>query len=739
MTRRRTLAGAVLLTLLGFTAAAGSAAGATAAAAASPGAVTVNAPAGGKVTVDSTVDLVNQTVHVSWTGFKASSDTVVRAGSTEYVVRVYQCRGAAPTSPKACYGSSVYTYDGQTDRTQTLPDGPSNHRDAATALNGTGSVDLEVRTTLESSTLGCTADTACSLVVVPNYGDPKHKNLDFINATNSAMDSTWAWANHVAVPLTVAQAGDTCPLGVPGVTALGSPMLQRSVTSWQPTACSATTPVKIDYTALGEPEARSRYLAATGATVGLTSLPAAEPGRPTAYAPLAVSGVAVAFHVDDAVTGQPVNELKLSARLVAKLITESYGGVGYVAPGAPVGSGNPATAGNPYSIWVDREFVALNPGHAWPQTNGTNPLLVSGNTDLVWELTRWIDADAAARAWLDGAADQFGMHVNSNFRGIDYPATSLETRDPYPALSYTFVPMNGLDHVARSLVSDQPSSSSPTADEFGRHPKDPQQLPGARGLIAVIGTADAAAFSLPTAQLRNAAGSLVAPDATAMAAAVGHMTLDAGTGTRLADVSSTDPAAYPLTLVQYAMVPTGDLDAADTAEVVHFLEYAGGPGQVSGPTTGQLPAGYLPLGVDLRTQLAAVTASVRSQSGRPFTPGPTPSSTGTASVNPPASTSPTAPFSAPGAGPVFAPRGTGPVAAPAIPGVAATTSPPGVLNRPAVQAAATYSGAPGTGGFVRMLLPGLLVLSLLAGVGGPLLLSRGSLARGLRPRGWGVR
>ena len=47
-------------------------------------------------------------------------------------MRVYECRTAAPTGPQDCYGSSVYKYDGQTDPTQVLPDGPSNALDAPT-------------------------------------------------------------------------------------------------------------------------------------------------------------------------------------------------------------------------------------------------------------------------------------------------------------------------------------------------------------------------------------------------------------------------------------------------------------------------------------------------------------------------------------------------------------------------------------------------------------------------------
>jgi hypothetical protein len=95
----------------------------------------------------------------------------------------------------------------------------------------------------------------------------------------------------------------------------------------------------------------------------------------------------------------------LTPRLVAKMLTESYGETGYVAAGDPVGAGNPNTVGNPYSLFTDPEFLALNPGHYWPSVS-TNPLIVSGNNDMIYELTRWLNSDKTTRDWLDGKPDQ---------------------------------------------------------------------------------------------------------------------------------------------------------------------------------------------------------------------------------------------------------------------------------------------------------------------------------------------
>jgi ABC-type phosphate transport system substrate-binding protein len=605
--------------------------GSAAAADGGPTPVTVPAPAGGSVTVSQPTDLVDQTVHVSWTGFKPSSTPVVHPASTEYVVRVYECRGTAPVGPQDCYGSSVYTYPGQSDKTAVLPDGPTNALDAATDPSGAGGVDIEVRTSAESSSLGCDKDSACSVVVIPNYGQPGHKSTDFIYATNSYMDSTWAWANHVAIPLSFAPTGDSCPLTSPSISLNGAPPLERAVTSWQPVICQQSGGTALDYTAIGEQQGRTQFMSGT-ADVGLTADPfTGTPTRRFRYAPLAIDGITFAFHVDDATTGQPITSMTLTPRLVAKMLTESYGQTGYVAKGQPVANGDPATVGNPYSLFTDPEFLALNPGHSWPST-ATNPLIVSGNQDMIYELTRWLAADAATRTWLSGTPDQYGMHVNTNFKGITYPVSSLELRDPYTALTYTFIPLEGLSNVARSLVANTPSSSSPTPDATGVHPKDPQQLPGQRALIAAVDTANAAAFNFPVAAVRNAGGKDVQPTTDAMTTALAGMSKTSA-GTLEANPSDTNPASYPLTLVQYAMVPTAGTPTATAGRIAQFLTYAADKGQQTGQLEGGLPAGYLPLTSALHDELTADVTVVSKQSDPPISTPTGPGSGNTGDTN----------------------------------------------------------------------------------------------------------
>lgn len=117
------------------------------------GAVTVPAPGAGEgatVTVSVTADLVNQSVRVSWAGFRPSSASLLQNSgdsldvNTENPVRVYQCRGADPASSSDCYGSPgfrgteatsgaeavpavpPFSYPGQQNAYDATPDGPAN-------------------------------------------------------------------------------------------------------------------------------------------------------------------------------------------------------------------------------------------------------------------------------------------------------------------------------------------------------------------------------------------------------------------------------------------------------------------------------------------------------------------------------------------------------------------------------------------------------------------------------------
>ena len=261
--------------------------------------VTVPAPDAGDgatVTVSRTAGLVNQTVNVSWTGFRPSSATRLQNSgdsldvNTENPVRVYECRGAAPASSSDCYGSpgyrgqdatddarpipavSPFTYPGQTDAFDATPDGPANWQDNVTHADGTGEVTIQVFTKRESAALGCDADSPCSIVVVPNYGRPQGN-------TEDRMDAPWAWVRRTVVPLTFQPVDDACPLSGTSLRVEGSPMAGGLLAAWRGRTCTlGKHAVTLDYTAIGEPQTRGDVASGTTDT-GAGDRPARRPRR----------------------------------------------------------------------------------------------------------------------------------------------------------------------------------------------------------------------------------------------------------------------------------------------------------------------------------------------------------------------------------------------------------------------------------------------------------------------------
>ena len=584
------------------------------------GGLTVDAPGAGNgatVTVSRADGLVNQSIRVSWSGFRPSSASRLdNSGdaldvNTENPVRVYQCRGADPSSSSDCYGAPgfrgvdatdtspaipavpAFTYPGQQDAYDATPDGPANWQDNVTRADGTGEVTIQVFTKRESAALGCDADSPCSIVVVPNYGRPQ-------GATEDLMDAPWAWERRAVVPLSFLAVDDACPLTGSALRVEGSPMAAHTLASWRARTCQlASHDVKLDYTAIGEPQTRGDVTSGT-TDVGLVIDPldadaAAERG--VVYAPLTVTGLVVAFQIDDA-NGRPVTDLKLNARLVAKLVTASY------RSGA-----DPAVISNPVNLFRDPEFRALNPGTDWPGgAPGNHPLLLGDLSDTTLALTRWIAADPDARAFLDGEPDPWGMKVNANYKNVQLPFASYPLLDQQ--LSTTFEPVQDLDSLARQLsIARFPGALVTQENGVNVVTKPPRQNPGRREVIGIIDAAAAAKFLLPTAALENTAGEFVKPDTQGLLAGVSHADVNADGVTRTVDLTSTDPDIYPLSLLISAALST-KAPRAERAEMVDFLDYATGAGQAPGEEVGQLPAGHAPLTPALRKQVATARTAV---------------------------------------------------------------------------------------------------------------------------------
>jgi hypothetical protein len=615
---------------------------------------------GSTVTVSQTADLVNEMVHVSWTGFTPSSAVLYDQTFTDYPVMVAECNTAHPRHWKQCYGADNGGVQGAFG-----PFGPMNTAYATTAANGTGQLDIQILTLAENQFLGCGVRHKCSLVIVPAQGGNTLSSpakcgdhsidtggTDLGQFAFSSQIGSCSWKQRIIVPLNFAPAPSNCPIKNAAFTAMGSPMLLRAMNQWRAGLCASASPLAITFnSAITEPEAIADLPSGLG-DIAFTTRPSPTKlvtNKTYTYAPVAISGVAIAYWVDNPVNGQPVRSLKLDPRLVAKLVTVSYNfdnvGCGNGHPPKGIGCDG-AVDGNPFTLFADPEFRRLNRKVQSPVGFGAAfqvPTVESGHSDMTWEITRWMSANKPAAGFMAGQFDQWGMHVNTSYLGLKYPLDSFTAQDSYPIIAHKYSPVFPLSLVASYQVQNWDPGTDWEKDQFGNFPRDPIQVPGSRALFAVLDSGDSAAFRFPAAKIRNHSGHYVAPTARSMAAAIPSLiTGKANHITQRVDYKKQTAGAYPLTMVIYALVPTSGVKPAKAAAIARFLDYVAGPGQTPGVQPGRLPPGYVPLPAKLRAETLKAATLVRNQKGNSLNPKPTasPSPSASAVASPSSSPSP---------------------------------------------------------------------------------------------------
>ena len=689
------------------------------------------------VTVSQTTDLVNQMVQVSWTGFTPTpADTLpYTASSTLYPVMIAECRGDDPSSMNDCYGATQGGVPGG-----TLPPGPINTVYGTTSAPatgngpGTGTADIPILTSAQNKSLDCDQTHRCSLAIVPAQGG--NDIAPPYSCANHLYDSeggawgqyaftapepgvpTCSWDQRIIVPLRFAASADDCPLRNANVTIIGSPMLDRAMQQWDAGLCAGARPLTVSYSsALPEPAAISAVQSGLD-DVALTTLPAASAvagKRRYTYAPVAVSAVSIAYWADNSLTGDPYTNLRLDPRLLAKMLTTSYNLENVSCTANPGTDCDAAVDGNPFDIFADPEFTSLNPDITDVDPgNATSPndvpIVQSGPSDMTYETTRWIAANPAASQFLADQPDPWGMRVNSYYSNAKYPTDVFVPQDPTPQAAHAYSPVFPLSSAASDMVQGWPPGDADNgcvSVGSGLPPNCPrltQELPGTRALFAVLDEGDTAAFLMPTAGILNHAGRYVTPTPTSMAAALKSMTTSSNGITQQVNLSSSNPAEYPLTMVIYAMVPTGGVSTAKAATIARWLRYVAGPGQVQGTAPGQLPTGYLPLTARMRAQTLTAANAVQHQTGATTSPhgsGPSPSSSASPS-----------------------------------PATSVQASPSASVSFPAVRPKLTTVADrdPQAAGITRYVLPVILLIGGLAALGGASLLAGSSGAVAVRLR-----
>ena len=133
---------------------------------------------------------------------------------------------------------------------------------------------------------------------------------------------------------------------------------------------------------------------------------------------------------------------------------------------------------NPFNLFHDPEFLQLNPGVDWPSGSPGNHVLLLGDlSDTTEALTRWLWSDPAARAFLKGKPDPWGMTVNSNYKNLELPFSTFPLLDQN--LSISFAPIQGMDTLSRQLsIAQFPGALVSAGGRRQRHRQAAPAEPG---------------------------------------------------------------------------------------------------------------------------------------------------------------------------------------------------------------------------------------------------------------------
>lgn len=614
----------------------------------------------------------------------------------------------------------------------------------------------------------------CWLVIVPR-GDPEVENAGSVSGPDAGIVTSplapAQWQHRIAVPLDFNPVETACRLGADNRRLVGNEMVSGAIASWQPVLCATPGLRPYSYGIVSDSGARQQLVTKATGSAGMyvVSAPLEQglltPDDPTVYAPLTLSGIAIGFNIErlpspsagleaQLLAGVRIATINLTPRLVAKLLTQSYARQVNIQ----IPPGYPWLASNPDHMGEDEDFLRFNPEFkelsiiSRKQFSGL--LLPAGNSDAAAQLWRYVLDDPEAKAWLDGTADEWGMRVNSvyattpaaNSQGVAFatdPPSSYPKSDPYcyqaPKTPRGVVPpllcgtdwnpyTQSLRDAARlARASDdgtrlEANAFAASADRY--YSRTPPQPAGARTNLALTDTASASLFGLQAARLSRAgdagaARRFIAPDVAGLTAGIQGMAARSEVAVLEPDPKADAPGGYPLTTVTYGAIRPLGLGADERSDYAAFVEYAAGPGQVSGPRYGQLPVGFAPLPAAMQTQAKLAAKTIRE-------------------LEPPPEDQPTE--AATEAAPPDAPREQATAGAAPVPAAAASASPVARRARAAAAARAEdpalMAGAPllpdgaeqspiakrGTTPGVavpltRLVLPALAVLALLSALG----------------------
>ena len=547
---------------------------------------------------------------------------------------------------------------------------PSNTTYGISDAQGAGSASFLLESAETNASLGCSDTVACSLVAIPIMGiscdtaaaalppedqpGPTGAAAAFAkcsatgkyspgapgaggNQENLAVSGLlwWSasnWRNRIAFPLHFAQPSNVCSiLNTSAPTFVyGSELITQATLQWAPTFCLSSKLFKFQHVQTSDPEAKNLLSSGSIQAAFQAEPPAIPFDHPIVQAPVAISGFAIAFAIDDK-QGHILSALKLTPRLLAKLLTESY-------PSNPsIQADYAAISNNPVDLGYDPEFQALNPGVTTFYANepASTLLALSSDSDVMWALTAYINADPEARAFLDGKADPWGMVVNPNYKGIRLPTASWPLLDNFvpsklyssgenpclvgskiPWLPLVAAPVSAMATITLNMQFDVANSQINCLNGGQQNAKLAavgREATGQRFILGLTSLGDASRYALSTASLETQTSSdapvkfsdasgrtFVAPSDTSLETAARMLVPDRTSNSWVLpyDKLRSDSAganAYPGTLMVSMDVPTSGLPRSEASNYASLLRFFIGKGQTSGFGNGQLPPGFLPM------------------------------------------------------------------------------------------------------------------------------------------------
>ena len=536
-------------------------------------------------------------------------------------------------------GSPTFVYE-----KYFAPESTNEVTAAPVGADGTGTAVFEVQTSLEAPHLGCGGlvngnAVNCWLVIIPRgahymNGDAVPSDLSLSGSPLSASN----WANRIQVPLGFSPLSYACPIGNAERRVVGSELVSEAVTSWQPELCQSTA--TFGYSQIGDGEARRQIVSNIEGSSGLgfinKPLTAEETGTARlVYTPVTTSAIVVAFNIENqfkntspyfSENGKLVTSLKLNARLMAKLLTQSY------RSDVPGGNIAPHVSNNPRSLRHDPEFLALNPRFR-DFVNNAEPggmVVTLGSSDVAALVWAWIRSDASAKAFLAGTPDQYGMVLNKYYKNLalnsDLGIETFPKADLTNYRSNNSVPSPGFGTLdLRPYANDllEGALQVRRADPRSKSVWDPTKTPaqfvsggaqtiGQRFLLAITDLPSAKRFGLSMATLVNSDGSEKSPTAGNIATSIAAKVQDPTTGMLVSPSDSSSDSGYPLSTLTYAVTNPCTQTATAVANYADFLDFATGDGQTLGEGVGQLPEGYVPLTNTLKQAAQDSIARLRS-------------------------------------------------------------------------------------------------------------------------------